>query len=166
MASGQKPKGLNRSCFLLIVIAGMERFAFKGVASNLVTYLTDVVMMSNSAAAKTVNNWCGFTSMLPLLVASLADSWDRYSTILSSSFLYVVDKVDITRLYKPLEQIKFRTMMSYRAQKMSRNQIRRVCSSNGGILGFAVAASQVSQSCPISKTHLAGHSDLPFPQSQ
>jgi len=68
----------------------MERFAFKGVASNLVTYLTDVVMMSNSAAAKTVNNWCGFTSMLPLLVASLADSWDRYSTILSSSFLYVV----------------------------------------------------------------------------
>ncbi|KAL3596665.1 hypothetical protein D5086_008302 [Populus alba] len=89
MASGQKPKGLNRSCFLLIVIAGMERFAFKGVASNLVTYLTDVVMMSNSAAAKTVNNWCGFTSMLPLLVASFADSWDRYSTILTSSFLYV-----------------------------------------------------------------------------
>jgi peptide/histidine transporter 3/4 len=72
------------------VIAGMERFAFKGVASNLVTYLTDVVKMSNSAAAKTVNNWCGFTSMLPLLVASLADSWDRYSTILTSSFIYVV----------------------------------------------------------------------------
>jgi peptide/histidine transporter 3/4 len=46
--------------------------------------------MSNSAAAKTVNNWCGFTSMLPLLVASLADSWDRYSTILTSSFIYVV----------------------------------------------------------------------------
>lgn len=96
MASGQKPKGLNRSCFLLIVIAGMERFAFKGVASNLVTYLTDVVMMSNSAAAKTVNNWCGFTSMLPLLVASLADSWDRYSTILTSSFLYVVGLVALT----------------------------------------------------------------------
>ena len=72
------------------MIAGMERFAFKGVASNLVTYLTDVVKMSNSAAAKTVNNWCGFTSMLPLLVASLADSWDRYSTILTSSFIYVV----------------------------------------------------------------------------
>ena len=75
---------------ILIVIAGMERFAFKGVASNLVTYLTDVVKMSNSAAAKTVNNWCGFTSMLPLLVASLADSCDRYSTILTSSYIYVV----------------------------------------------------------------------------
>ncbi|KAJ6766835.1 OLIGOPEPTIDE TRANSPORTER-RELATED [Salix purpurea] len=90
MAGWQKPRGLNRPCFLLIVIAGMERFAFKGVASNMVTYLTDVVKMSNSAAAKTVNNWCGFTSMLPLLVASLADYWDRYSTILTSSFLYVV----------------------------------------------------------------------------
>ncbi|KAF9664251.1 hypothetical protein SADUNF_Sadunf17G0136700 [Salix dunnii] len=96
MASRQKSKGFNKSCFLLIVIAGMERFAFKGVASNLVTYLTDVVKMSNSAAAKTVNNWCGFTSMLPLLVASLADSCDRYSTILTSSFIYVVGLVALT----------------------------------------------------------------------
>ncbi|KAK8716114.1 hypothetical protein V6N13_043433 [Hibiscus sabdariffa] len=91
MAGGGRVEGLSRSCILLIVIAGMERFAFKGVASNLVTYLTDVVKMSNSSAAKTVNSWCGFTSMLPLLVAPLADSfWDRYSTILTSSFLYVL----------------------------------------------------------------------------
>lgn len=77
-------------CFEL-VIAGIERFAFKGVASNLVTYLTDVVKMSNSNSAKTVNNWIGFTSMLPLLVASVADScWDKYPTILASSFIYVV----------------------------------------------------------------------------
>ncbi|GKV08606.1 hypothetical protein SLEP1_g20214 [Rubroshorea leprosula] len=91
MGRGERAKGLSKSCILLIVIAGMERFAFKGVASNLVTYLTDVVKMSNSSAAKTVNGWYGFTSMLPLLVAPLADScWDRYSTILASSFLYVV----------------------------------------------------------------------------
>ncbi|XP_021297929.1 protein NRT1/ PTR FAMILY 5.9-like [Herrania umbratica] len=91
MAGGGRAQGLSRSCILLIVIAGMERFAFKGVASNLVTYLTDVVEMSNSSAAKTVNSWCGFTSMLPLLVAPLADSfWDRYSTILTASFLYVL----------------------------------------------------------------------------
>lgn len=67
----------------------MERFAFKGVASNLVTYLTDVMEMSNSSAAKFVNTWVGFTSMLPLIVATLADSyWDRYTTILASSVLY------------------------------------------------------------------------------
>ncbi|KAJ4729141.1 Protein NRT1/ PTR FAMILY 5.8 [Melia azedarach] len=89
--------GLSKSCIMLIVIAGKERFAFKGVASNLVTYLTDVVKMRNSSAAKTVNSWCGFTSMLPLLLAPLADSyWDRYSTILAFSFIYVVGLVALT----------------------------------------------------------------------
>ncbi|CAN0924415.1 Protein NRT1/ PTR FAMILY 5.8 [Linum grandiflorum] len=98
MAGEKRPKsGLNKACCLLIVISGMERFAFKGVASNLVTYLTDVVKMSNSAAAKTVNNWCGLTSMLPLLVASLSESyWGRCSTILASCFLYIVGLVALT----------------------------------------------------------------------
>ncbi|PSS33728.1 Protein NRT1/ PTR FAMILY 5.8 like [Actinidia chinensis var. chinensis] len=104
MAEGQTTKGLNKPCILLIVIAGMERFAFKGVASNLVTYLTDVVKMSNSSAAKTVNSWCGFTSLLPLLVAPLADSyWDQYTTILVSSFLYVLGLIALasTALVRP-----------------------------------------------------------------
>ncbi|XP_047311111.1 protein NRT1/ PTR FAMILY 5.8-like [Impatiens glandulifera] len=93
---GGQPK-LNKPCILLIVIAGMERFAFKGVAANLVTYLTEVMKMKNSSAAKMVNNWCGFTSMLPLVVASLADSyWDKYTTILVSSFLYLLGLVALT----------------------------------------------------------------------
>ncbi|KAL5582464.1 hypothetical protein UlMin_014906 [Ulmus minor] len=98
MAGGRREKRLlSYSCILLIAIAGMERFAFKGVASNLVTYLTDVVNMSNSSAAKTVNNWCGFTSMLPLFIAPFADSYlHRYSTILASSFLYVMGLVALT----------------------------------------------------------------------
>ncbi|KAL6960665.1 hypothetical protein U1Q18_038429 [Sarracenia purpurea var. burkii] len=75
----------------------MERFAFKGVASNLVSYLTDVVKMSNSSAAKTVNSWCGFTSMMPLLVAPFADSyWDHYSTLLVSSCFYVLGLAALT----------------------------------------------------------------------
>ncbi|KAI3474846.1 hypothetical protein Pfo_030157 [Paulownia fortunei] len=97
MAGGQISIGLNKPCILLIVIAGMERFAFKGVASNLVTYLTDVMKMSNSSAAKFVNSWVGFTSMLPLIVATLADSyWDRYSTILASSVLYTAGLLALT----------------------------------------------------------------------
>lgn len=73
------------------VVAGVERFAYKGVACNLVTYLTGVVEMSTSAAAKSVSIWAGVTSMLPLFSAVLADSycWDRYSTIVASSLLYV-----------------------------------------------------------------------------
>ncbi|KAG7575596.1 MFS transporter superfamily [Arabidopsis thaliana x Arabidopsis arenosa] len=93
----QKTRGLSKSCALLIVIAGMERYAFKGVASNLVTYLTDVVKMSNSRAAKTVNTWAGFTSMLPLFSAPLADTyWDRFFTILASSSVYFVGLVGLT----------------------------------------------------------------------
>ncbi|KAL9228378.1 hypothetical protein vseg_003967 [Gypsophila vaccaria] len=92
-----RSKGLNKSCIMLIVIAGMERFAFKGVASNLVIYLTDVVKMSNSTAAKSVNTWCGFTSIMPLLVAPLADSLrDHYATILASSFIYILGLAALT----------------------------------------------------------------------
>ncbi|AED92094.1 oligopeptide transporter-like protein [Arabidopsis thaliana] len=97
MAGGEKRRGLSKSCALLIVIAGIERYAFKGVASNLVTYLTDVVKMSNSRAATTVNTWSGFTFMLPLFSAPFADSyWDRFFTILASSSLYFVGLVGLT----------------------------------------------------------------------
>ncbi|KAL9235608.1 hypothetical protein vseg_010353 [Gypsophila vaccaria] len=97
MVGKMKSNALNKPCIMLIVIAGMERFAFKGVASNLVIYLTDVVKMSNSMAAKTVNTWCGFTSIMPLLVAPLADSLPHhYSTILSSSFVYILGLAALT----------------------------------------------------------------------
>ena len=80
---------------LSVGIAGVERFVFKGVASNLVIYLTDVMGMSSSSAVRTVNNWSGFTSMLPLLVAPLVDSyWNRHSTILASSFLYLIVRIN------------------------------------------------------------------------
>ncbi|OWM70897.1 hypothetical protein CDL15_Pgr014570 [Punica granatum] len=79
------------------LIAGLERFVFKGVASNLVTYLTDVMEMRNSSAAKMVSSWCGLTSILPLFIAPLADSyWDRYSTVLAFSFLYVLGLTALT----------------------------------------------------------------------
>lgn len=82
------------------VISGIERFAFKGVASNLVTYLTDVVKMSNSSAAKMVNSWCGFTSIMPLLVAPIADAYfHKYSTIMASSFVYVAVILSIHSTY-------------------------------------------------------------------
>lgn len=77
--------------YITEVIAAMERFAFKGVGSNLVTYLTEEVKLTNSGAAKMVNSWSGFSSMLPLLIAPLADAyWDRFLTILGSSLFYVL----------------------------------------------------------------------------
>ncbi|KAI0504565.1 hypothetical protein KFK09_015517 [Dendrobium nobile] len=55
------------------------------------------VKMSASAAAKTVSSWNGVTSMLPLISSVLVDAyWDRYSTITSSSLLYIVGLVGLT----------------------------------------------------------------------
>ncbi|OAY79225.1 Protein NRT1/ PTR FAMILY 5.8 [Ananas comosus] len=97
MALEKRTTGLSKSCILIIVVASVERFAYKGVASNLVTYLTDVVKMSMSSAAKCVSTWSGVTSMLPLITAILVDSyWDRYSTIMASALLYVVGLVSLT----------------------------------------------------------------------
>ncbi|CAN6201943.1 unnamed protein product [Urochloa humidicola] len=88
---------LSRPCILIIVMAGVERFANKGVGSNLVTYLTGVVGMSTPAAAKSVVAWTGVSFMLPLVSAILADSyWDRYSTIAVSSLLYIMGMSAIT----------------------------------------------------------------------
>ncbi|CAN6233502.1 unnamed protein product [Urochloa humidicola] len=96
MDSEQKSAALGKPCVLIIVVASVERFVYKGVASNLVTYLTDVVKMSTSSAAKSVSTWNGVTSMLPLASAILADSfWDRYSTITVSSSLYIAGLVGL-----------------------------------------------------------------------
>ncbi|KAI3799177.1 hypothetical protein L1987_34467 [Smallanthus sonchifolius] len=97
MAGERRFRALNKPCVLLIVIAGIERFVFKGVGSNLVIYLTEVMQMTSSSAAQTVNSWTGFTSMVPLLVAPLVDSyWNRYSTILASSFIYIIGLLALT----------------------------------------------------------------------
>ncbi|KAG2605217.1 protein NRT1/ PTR FAMILY 5.8-like [Panicum virgatum] len=89
---------LSRPCVLVIVMAGVERFANKGMGSNLVTYLTGVVGMSTAAAAaKSVVTWTGVSFMLPLLSSILTDSyWDRYSTLAASSLLYVLGMVSLT----------------------------------------------------------------------
>ncbi|CAD5164845.1 unnamed protein product [Musa acuminata subsp. malaccensis] len=93
----ESSSGLSKSCILIIAVASVERFAYKGVASNLLSYLTDHVKMSTSSAAKSVSTWSGVTSMLPLASAILADSyWDRYSTIMASSLLYIVGLVGLT----------------------------------------------------------------------
>lgn len=85
-----RPSRWTAAAFVVAVEIA-ERFAFYGIGTNLITYLTGEMGQSMATAAENVNLWIGTASLLPLLAASLADSFlGRYLTIVIASALYIL----------------------------------------------------------------------------
>ncbi|KAI3807063.1 hypothetical protein L1987_22983 [Smallanthus sonchifolius] len=83
--------GFWRSARFIICVEVAERFAYYGVSSNLITYLTGPLGQSTATAAVNVNVWTGTASLLPLVGGFIADAFlGRYRTVIMASLIYIL----------------------------------------------------------------------------
>ncbi|GLJ38974.1 hypothetical protein SUGI_0794470 [Cryptomeria japonica] len=87
-ASFAKTGGWKASLFI-ILLELTERMAYFVIISSLITYLTNELHQGVTSAAKSVNNWAGVSTVLPLVGGFLADSYiGTYWMVVASSCVY------------------------------------------------------------------------------
>ncbi|RWR85294.1 Proton-dependent oligopeptide transporter family [Cinnamomum micranthum f. kanehirae] len=83
-----------RSAIFIIWVEVAERFAYYGIAGNLITYLTKVMGEPTVTAARNVNVWSGVSTILPvglvLLTVAVAISQSQFKKPLFFISLYLV----------------------------------------------------------------------------
>ncbi|XP_011091838.1 protein NRT1/ PTR FAMILY 5.4-like [Sesamum indicum] len=90
-------RGGWKSAIFIIFVEVAERFAYYGVAGNLMMYLTRVLGQPTATAAKNVNIWEGVSAVFPVVGGFLADSYvGRFRTILLASTIYLIGLVLLT----------------------------------------------------------------------
>ncbi|KAI3865009.1 hypothetical protein MKX03_012163 [Papaver bracteatum] len=82
-------RGVWKACSFLVVYEVFERFAFYGISSNLILYLTKKLHQGTVTAANNVTNWNGTIWLAPMVGAYIADAHlGRYWTFLIASLIH------------------------------------------------------------------------------
>ncbi|XP_015946624.1 protein NRT1/ PTR FAMILY 5.4-like [Arachis duranensis] len=90
-------KGGWHAARFIISVEFAQQFAFIGLSSNLITYLTNELQETLIEATKNINTWVFVSSVFPLLGAFIADSYiDRFKTVTISSFIYLLGMIFMT----------------------------------------------------------------------
>lgn len=82
---------------IILGVECLESMAFNGVGTNLVVYIRSVLHGGIASSASTVSLWYGTSFFVPILGATIADTYlGNYKTVLISLIMYLLGMILVT----------------------------------------------------------------------